>query len=122
VRVTATHVAAVVGGAIALGGCDLCGNEDRVSLPSPDGTRVAHSYLRNCGATTDYVTLVDLGRRGDTDGVTVYLLEGVHELELRWASPRELHIQCPTCPPRHPMAPPVDGVRVKVVQRQTDDE
>ena len=120
--VSGTHVAAVLGGVLALGGCGLCGSQDRVAVPSPDGRHVAYSYLWSCGATTGYVTHVDLGRRGDTDGVTVYLLKGAHDVELRWASPRELHIQCRACSPRHPMAPPVDGVTVKAVQSQADHE
>jgi hypothetical protein len=37
-----------------------CGNEDDVRVVSPDGKHTAHWYLRNCGATTDYVTMVTI--------------------------------------------------------------
>jgi hypothetical protein len=95
--------------------CGLCGNEDDVRVASPDGKHVAHSYLRNCGATTDYVTIVDLEAPGYSQGATAYSADGAHELSLRWASPQELHIECRGCPPRHPTAPPIDGVTITVI-------
>ena len=96
-------------------GCGLCGNEDDVRVASPDGKHVAHSYLRNCGATTDYVTMVDLEAPGYSQAAMAYSADGAHELTLRWTSPQELHIECHGCPPRHPTAPPIDGVTITVI-------
>jgi hypothetical protein len=95
--------------------CGLCGNEDDARVASPDGQHVAHSYLRNCGATADYVTMVDLEAPGSSQGATAYSADGAHELKLRWDSPHELHIECRGCPTRDPAAPPIDGVTITVV-------
>ena len=76
---------------------------------------MAHSYLRNCGATIAYVTMVDFESGGYSRGATVYSAEGAYQLNLRWAAPQELHIECRGCPPRHPTAPPIDGVTITVI-------
>jgi hypothetical protein len=95
--------------------CGLCGNSDDVRVTSPDGKHVAHSYLYDCGATTGYTTIVDLEVPGYSQGANAYSAEGAYHLTLRWASPDELHIECRGCPPRHPTAPPIDGVTIVVV-------
>jgi len=92
-----------------------CGTEDEARVASPDRKHTAYSYLRNCGATTDYVTVVELMGPGDSRGSVVYQVEGGAPIQLKWASSDHLLIQCVNCPPRHPAAPPVDGVTITVV-------
>lgn len=59
----------VVGGAVMLAalwlwrsGCScasiICADETVNELPSPDGSRIARVFVRNCGATTDFATFV----------------------------------------------------------------
>ena len=45
-----------------LASCDwmICGDEVQGSATSPDGKYVATVFVRNCGATTSYVTIVRL--------------------------------------------------------------
>ena len=112
-RITSIGLAILATTTVA--GCGLCGNEDEVRVTSPDGKHVAHSYLRNCGATVDYVTMVDMETPGRSDGINAYSADGAHELTLRWASAQELHIECRGCPPRHLTAPPIDGVTITVI-------
>ena len=114
-RTISVTFATVVVAAIMAVGCGLCGNEDEVRVTSPDGKHVAHSYLRNCGATTDYVTMVDMETPGHSNGINAYSADGAHELTLRWTSPQELHIECRGCPPRHLTAPGIDGVEILVI-------
>ncbi|HET6898617.1 MAG TPA: hypothetical protein VFK70_09725, partial [Vicinamibacteria bacterium] len=63
-------------------------------MASPDRKHTAHLYLRNCGATTGYVTMVDLETPHNSAGANAYSAEGAYEMTLRWASPNELHIEC----------------------------
>ena len=114
-RITPVTFAAAVLAAITATSCGLCGNEDEVRVTSPDGKHVAHSYLRNCGATTDYVTMVDMETPGGSNGINAYSAAGAHDLRLRWASPQELHIECHGCPPRLLTAPRIDGVTITVL-------
>ena len=103
-------VLAVVSGLVA-----CCGNEDEVRLTPPDRRHTAHSYLRNCGATTDYVTVVELEAPGFSRGAPVYSADGAQQLRMRWPSSTELVIECAACSPHHPAALPVDGVTITVV-------
>jgi hypothetical protein len=114
-RTISVTVATAVVAALMATGCGLCANEDEVRVTSPDGKHVAHSYLHNCGATTDYVTMVDMEMPGRSNGINAYSADGAHELTLRWASPQELHIECRGCPPRHVTAPRIDGVEIMVI-------
>jgi len=61
------------------------------------------------------VTVVELMGPGDSRGPVVYQVDGGAAVQLKWASSDHLLIQCVNCPPRHPAAPPVDGVTVTVV-------
>lgn len=103
-------VAATVGAA-----CGLCRSTDEVQVPSPDRRHVARAYLYDCGATTGHTTRVDLDVDGDWSGwQSVYTADQAYDLTLRWANERELLIECNGCPPRHPGAPPVSGISVRV--------
>ncbi len=67
---------------------------------SPDGVLVAHVYERNCGATTDYVTLVNLQKRSfrfDPDDGVLFATDGAFDVTVRWSGPDTLVISCPTC-------------------------
>src|SRR5260221_7087053 len=101
-RLHRNRLAAALLSLVLQDGCSLCGNEDDVRVASPDGRHVAHSYLRSCGATTDYITMVDLEVPGYSQAAMAYSADGAHDLTLRWASAQELHIECRGCPPRHP--------------------
>jgi hypothetical protein len=108
----------IVGAAVLIAvvptACGLCGRSAEVQAPSPDGRHVARSYLHDCGATTGYTTRVDIQRKGG-DWAPVYFAAREYELRLHWVTPRELRIDCDGCPPRHPSAPPVEGVAISVV-------
>lgn len=57
-------------GATLFSGCGTCGEEVVAQHPSPDGEHVAILFVRNCGATTPYVThvnIADAARELDTD-------------------------------------------------------
>jgi hypothetical protein len=59
-------IAVVVGiFSVASTGCDLCGEDVVAEKTSPDGKFTAVTYSRNCGATTPYVTHVNLRRANE---------------------------------------------------------
>ena len=78
---------------------DLCGDEELSSAVSPDGRYVARAFIRNCGATTAYVTRVDLAnnRRWFRNETAVYVAEAVRELKPVWPDSRHLVIICDGC-------------------------
>ncbi|MGH8454337.1 MAG: DUF5412 family protein [Nevskiales bacterium] len=77
----------------ASGGLSLCGEELISESVSPDGKYVAAVYIRNCGATTGYVTHVNVRRHdeefsADSSGVIrqggVFLVKGSEKTKIEW--------------------------------------
>jgi hypothetical protein len=89
--------------ATLIAGCGLCNNEVLVQQPSTDRKLTATVFVRNCGATTDYSTIVSVHRsEGSFDKSTdfVFVANGRHSLAAVWQSPRLLRIECPGCSER----------------------
>jgi len=90
-----------------LSGCkhsllDTC--DDRVvrEVRSGDGKFLATLYVRNCGATTDYISIVNLrpgGTRfnGDADGDIVFVAKGERDIGIQWLNTNEVRIWCRGC-------------------------
>ena len=90
----------VVAVALLATSCGMCGDEDVASAVSPDGRLVARAFVRNCGATTDYVTRVEVAsnRRWFRNPTSVYVVEGVFTVQAKWSDRRRLVIVCDRCP------------------------
>ena len=77
--------------------CNPCGDELVADRPAPDGSRVALAFKRDCGATTPVATHMLI--RGSSEPKTleedksVFIGEGVINLELVWQSPKELTVR-----------------------------
>ncbi|MEA3061353.1 MAG: hypothetical protein QOJ94_1134 [Sphingomonadales bacterium] len=89
--------------AASLQGCQFfsCGDDATQRAVSPDGQRVAVSFVRNCGATTDFSTHVTLANAGekadDSDAIFVAQAgsaprtpQGGPRAQLRWLGPSHL--------------------------------
>jgi hypothetical protein len=79
-----------------------CGSwEDKVKhkTPSPEGQVTAIVYVRNCGATTDFSTCIDLvstknsPEKNDTN--TVFVMKGQHSVEVEWGNHNTLLVRYP---------------------------
>jgi hypothetical protein len=57
-RTIRTHVATVTGLALLVMGCSMCGDDVSGTSLSPDGRWAVTAYVRDCGATTSFVTHV----------------------------------------------------------------
>ena len=76
-------------------GCELCVDELKVEFKSPEGRYVAAVFERNCGATTEYITHLNLREargkfKADSNGVIsegeVCTIEGLAEIKVTWLS------------------------------------
>jgi hypothetical protein len=83
-----------------LAGCGLCGDEDKVDVVSPGGAYVASAFHRNCGATTPYVTHVQLrlNRRWLSGRTSLFVERGWFAVGLKWESSERLVVTCADCP------------------------
>jgi hypothetical protein len=77
-----------------------CEDTIKTEVKSPDGKYVATLYERDCGATTDFSTIVNLrdsSARFKGDDLGVVILKGQHKLDLVWDGNRKLRLQCHDC-------------------------
>ena len=103
----------LLGGAFFIGknyvrGIDLlstCGESIEREAISPDKTHIAVVYLRNCGATTDYVTHLNLRKTNKIDKPNTYgvildgevlSLLGHQRIEVAWKDNEILQVQVPS--------------------------
>src|ERR1051325_9404381 len=92
---------------VLLSGChssllDAC--DDRVvrEVRSGDGKFVATLYVRNCGATTDYSSIVNLrpgGTRfnGYADDYIIFVAKGERDIGIQWLNTNEVRVWCRGC-------------------------
>ena len=77
----------------------LCAEELITEIKSPDQRRIATEVIRNCGATTDYGTVVEVrwvsSQRADSD--VVFFVNGRAKVQLNWLGNETLSVGCPEC-------------------------
>jgi hypothetical protein len=90
---------------LASGGCAFllrssCDNTVRYEIKSPDGKYVVTLFERNCGATTDFSTIVSL-RESSTefkaDDLGIFVVEGQPKIDLAWDGNTRVRLQCQDC-------------------------
>lgn len=81
-----------------------CGETAETSTPSPDGHIIATTYTRNCGATTDVVTHVNLHSHEDmplpnSEGIIaegeIFSQVGSRKIRVVWLTKTELSLSSP---------------------------
>jgi hypothetical protein len=91
--------------ALSLSGCTFllhsnCENTVKSEIQSPDGRYAATLFERNCGATTDFSTIVSLREssvRFKGDDLGVVIVKGQRKLDLVWDSNTKLRLRCHDC-------------------------
>jgi len=81
-------------------GCSLCSKEVVQNSQSPDGLLQATWYTKNCGATTDFSTVVSVHRSDSSytdDSDIVFVATGKQAIKLTWAGTHHLSIECGSC-------------------------
>ena len=85
---------------VLLVACNHCGNTVKGKAVSPDGQLVARVSERECGATTDYSSVVNLQKPSDKlepdDGV-LFVAKGQHDIFVHWTGDKELLVTCTSC-------------------------
>ena len=85
-------------------GCTFfpCNDDIKSESRSPDGKYVAALYERNCGATTNFSTIVNIrnsSSKFNRDEDIVLVVKGRHQISLVWKDSRTMQIVCANCPP-----------------------
>ena len=77
-----------------------CEDTIKIEAKSPDGKYLATYYERDCGATTDFSTIVQLRDSSasfEGDALGSVIVKGQHKLDLVWDDNRKLRLQCHDC-------------------------
>jgi hypothetical protein len=94
-------VAGVLAGCFLAGHCTrvLCSDEIIARVRQPHGVLEATALVRNCGATTDYSTLVELRNvQSWAEPEDVLAVNGdARGVRISWVSNHDLVIRCPSC-------------------------
>src|SRR5213594_166951 len=80
--------------------CSLCGDTPKSRALSTDQKLVATVYERNCGATTDFSSMVNVqgsSQKFDGDEYQVFVAKGRYDNTVQWAGPKELTVLCEEC-------------------------
>ena|SRR5580698_1852586 len=85
--------------AVSCKGPSPCGETVSHSAISPDGTTSAKVSIVNCGATTDFITFVNLdtSRIKIRDGGLLFAYTGKADVQVIWSGDRSLKIVCLEC-------------------------
>jgi hypothetical protein len=80
--------------------CETCTDQPKIQLFSPDHKIVARIFERNCGATTDYSSIVNIQGASEKfrgDDSILFIARGRYDISISWESPKMLLIKCPDC-------------------------
>jgi len=80
--------------------CNICSDEVLSQTSPPDGVVTATSFVRNCGATTDFSTIVSVHKSSEgygNDHDFVFVVKGRPDLKAIWNGPDKLTITCIGC-------------------------
>lgn len=84
-------------------GCSFpCEDTVKTELESPDGQHIVTIFERDCGATTDFSTVVSLRPRSSSfsgDTGRIFVAKGRPSIRATWDGPGSLRIECPECWP-----------------------
>ncbi len=85
---------------LAFPSCNPCADTLKSKVASPDHQLVAASYERNCGATTDFSSIVNVqstASKFDGDDGVLFVAKGRYDISVEWVGPRALTIHCTGC-------------------------
>jgi hypothetical protein len=77
-----------------------CSDDVKANSSSPDDKYIATLYERNCGATTDFTTIVNLRsskEKFDSEKGDIVIIEGRRQVNILWKDERTLQVECKDC-------------------------
>jgi hypothetical protein len=77
-----------------------CNNAVKAEMQSADKRYQSTVFERDCGATTDFSTVVNLrssSSKFDGDEGIVFVAKGLRQVRLRWKNDADLRIECLDC-------------------------
>jgi hypothetical protein len=80
--------------------CSTCSDTLISSVKSADGGLVATVFERNCGATTDFSSMVNLQNSSDKFNANegrLFVAKGRYDVSVTWTGPKQLVITCNGC-------------------------
>jgi hypothetical protein len=85
---------------LSLMACDPCSHTIKSEAVSVDRKLVARVSERNCGATTEFSSVVNVQRASDKfdpDAGVYFVAKGRYDVSAKWTGDRELLVTCSRC-------------------------
>jgi hypothetical protein len=103
----------------ALAGCNgwpLCGDTTHRTVLSPARAYTAEFLVRDCGATTDFVSQVYISRKKWplTQKELIFVLKGGQNINLEWTGENTLRVSCNNCSNGHVFKKETSWEEVKI--------
>jgi len=107
-------------------GCDVCNNRMVREIPSPNGSKRAVLFERDCGATTDFstqVSILPVGKKLGTSAGNTFVADSNHGIvsvdsqsviavDIAWKNDQEIEITYPTRARTFLKASEFQGIRI----------
>ncbi|HKW19464.1 MAG TPA: hypothetical protein VJO35_18285 [Terriglobales bacterium] len=80
--------------------CNTCSDTVKSKVKSTDGQLVANAFERDCGATTDFSSMVNVQNASDKfhpDEGILFIAKGRYDISVMWSAPRILVVTCLNC-------------------------
>jgi hypothetical protein len=77
-----------------------CNDEIKVESKSPEGKYTATLYERDCGATTDFSTIVSLrssSNKFSGEEGRIFVIKGRPQIKITWRESISLQVECDDC-------------------------
>jgi len=82
----------------------LCKDDVQTASASPRGNFIASVKLRDCGATTDFssvISIKDVGGSSQISEEDVFVLRGDNAISIKWIDDNTLKVECEECDPKN---------------------
>jgi len=116
----------LIAGCLLSFGCDFCGSRIVREVPSPNGSKRAVLFERDCGATTSFstqVSIISVGKKLSNENGNIFIADANHDsvpvdsqgvmaVDIAWKNNQEVEITYPTRARIFLRAPDYQGIRI----------
>lgn len=90
----------ILSSVVSLSSCNGCSDTVTARVNSEDGALVATVFERNCDATTDFSSMVNLqngSAKFDANEGRLFVAKGRYQVSVTWTGPKQMLITCNGC-------------------------
>ena len=95
---------------------DLCGNDIKQRIPSPNGENIAYIFDRSCGATTGFSPQLSILYKGDElENESGNTFRSEKDLSIEWLDEKNLKVIYDISSETYEMKKKVNGITIEYI-------